>query len=148
MANALRHLAAIRTRLLSSPTLVAMLATTEAPDNLPAIYLSHIFDVPDHEVAYPCITVAQPDAERAVWAPKLWNPARIQIDCFSKTNQFDPSTMAELVEELLHTDKTRTSTAEACFHEIREVFANTAFWDKDTNAWRQTAIYLVRVSTH
>jgi predicted nucleic acid-binding protein len=56
--------------------------------------------------------------------------------------------MAELAEGLLHGDKTRTSTSEACFHEIREVFSKTAFWDRDTNAWRQTVIYLVRVSTH
>jgi hypothetical protein len=148
MAGALRHLAAIRTRLLTSPALVGIVATTPAPDNLPAIYLGHIFDVPEAEVAYPCVTLVMPDGNRATWAPRLWNPARVQIDCFSKNNQFEPSTMAELVEELLHTDKTRTSTSEACFHEIREVFSNTAFWDRDTNAWRQTAIYLVRVSTH
>jgi len=148
MASALRHLAAIRTRLLSSPELVAILATTPSPDNLPAIYLSHIFEVPDYEVAYPCITLTQADGGRATWAPQLWNPARVQIDYFSKTNQFEPAIMAELGEDLLHTDKTRTSTTEACFHEIREVFSNTSFWERDTNAWRQTVIYLVRVSTH
>ena len=144
---ALRHIAAIRSRLLSSPALVAILATTPAPDSLPAIFLSSIFDVPDHEVAYPCIALSQTDGPRATWAPKLLNGGRIQIDFFSKLNQFEPATMYELALALLHTDKTRTSTSEACFHEIREVFSNTSYWDKDTNAWRQTAIYLVRVST-
>jgi hypothetical protein len=145
---ALRHLAAIRTRLLSSAALTAVLATTPAPDSLPAIYLGNPFEVPTFEVHYPCITIEQPDGERAVWAPKLWNPARVQLDFYSKTDQFQPATMAELVEDLLHSGKTRTSTSEACFHEIREVFSNTAYWDGDTNAWRQTVIYLVRVSTN
>lgn len=146
MASALRHLAAIRSRLLSSPALVTILAKTPAPDSLPAVYLAHIFDT--QEPLYPCITLYQADGNRAVWAPKLWDAAQIQMDFFSKNNQFEPSTMAELVEDLLHTDKTRTSSTEACFHEIREVFSNTAFWDGDTNAWRQTVRYLVRVSTH
>jgi hypothetical protein len=148
MANALRHLAAIRSRLLSSPELTAIVARTPAPDSLPAIYLGHIFEVPEAEVVYPCVTLSQPDGNRAVWAPSLWDAARVQIDFFSKNNQFEPATMAELAEDLLHTDKTRTSTAEACFHEIREFFSNTSSWDGDTNAWRQTVIYLVRVSTH
>jgi hypothetical protein len=145
MASALRHLAAIRSRLLSSPEL-AILARTPAPDSLPAIYLATFLTrrKPRLSVHYP----VSADGNRAVWAPKLWDAAQIQIDFFSKNNQFEPATMAELVEDLLHTDKTRTSTAEACFHEIREVFSNTAFWDGDTNAWRQTVRYLVRVSTH
>jgi hypothetical protein len=146
MANALRHMAAIRSRLLSSPALVAILARTPAPDSLPAIYLSNIFET--QEPVYPCITLCQSDGSRAVWAPKLWDPSQIQIDYFSRKDQFEPATMSELAEDLLHNDKTRTSTAEACFHEIREVFSNTAFWDGDTNSWRQTTRYLIRVSTH
>jgi len=145
---ALRHLAAIRTRLLSSPGLVAILAVTPAPDSQPAIYLGNVFQNPSFEVHYPCIAIMQADGNRARWAPKLWDPARVQLDFYSKTDQFQPATMAEYAEDLLHMDKTRTSTAEACFHDIAEQFSNTAYWDGDTNAWRQTAIYLVRVSTH
>ena len=139
---ALRHLAAIRARLLSSPELVSILATT--PDGDPAVYLGNIFAV--RESVYPCVTIGQSRASMGVWATRIVDPGYVVIECFSKKDVLEPSTMEELVEGLLHVQKTLVSSANACFHEIRKLDWNTAFWDSDTGAWRCAAMYLVRVS--
>lgn len=133
---ALRALAAIRSRLLTSPQLVAIVGDR--------IYLGHIFD--EVEPEFPLITLRQQSGRLASWAPRLLNPARILIDCYSKKDNFEPSTLDELVESMLHLQKTLTSTSETCFHEIRKLDWNTAFRDEDTGAWRMTSQYLIRVS--
>lgn len=142
--SALRHLAAIRTRLINDPTLVAILGTTPTPDSLPAVYLGSIFDTATP--SFPCVTIEQARGNLAVWSPKTVDPAYIVINCYSKKDNYEPSTMEEQIENLLHVHKTAVSTSEACFHEIRKVDWNTAFWDSDTGAWRTTSMYLVRAS--
>lgn len=142
--SALRHLAAIRARLMSSPELVAILAKTPAPDSLPAVYLGNIIDI--QEPKYPCIALRQASGMLGVWANRIVDPAQIVIDCLSKKDAFEPSTMEEIVESLLHVQKTLTSGVGACFHEIRKINWDTAFWDSDTGAWRVVTTYLVRVS--
>lgn len=137
---ALRHLAAIRTRLLAIPGIVAIIGSE--------VYVRSIFDVA--EPTYPCITLMQASGQHGVWAPRLLDAAQVQIDCFAKgdAGQMQVVNLYDLILDSLHTHKTATSTADACFHEIREVFAAVPVWDADTNAWRASMRYLVRVSTH
>jgi hypothetical protein len=137
---ALRHLAAIRTRLLTIPGIVSIVGQE--------VYVRHIFDTA--EPSYPCITLMQATGQHGVWAPRLLDAAQVQIDCFGKGNagEMQVCNLYDFILDALHTQKTMTSTADACFHEIREVFAAVPFWDADTNAWRASMRYLVRVSTH
>jgi hypothetical protein len=137
---ALRHLAAIRTRLLAIPGIVAIVGSE--------VYVQHIFDIA--EATYPCITLMQASGAHGVWAPRLLDGAQVQIDCFAKgdAGQMQVINLYDLTVDALHTQKTATSTVDACFHEIREVFAAVPFWDAQTNAWRASMRYLVRVSTH
>jgi len=147
MATPLRHLAAIRARLLSSPDLVPLLGTYSSGEK--AVHLANIFHI--QEPVYPLITITEVGGERAVWAPRLLNPVAVQLDFFAKGDAglMTAAQMYDYAVDLLHTDKTRTSSLGACFHEIREVWSHAMpFWDDDTNAWHAAARYLVRVSTH
>jgi hypothetical protein len=136
---ALRHIAAIRARLLQSTDLVPILALT--PDGSPAVYLGHIFNVT--EPAFPCITIQQTDGHLGVWAPRVIDPGHILIDCFSKKNNLQPSEMDEFVEAMLHQQADLTSGPNACFKEIRKDGWTTALWDADTRAWRTASRYVI-----
>lgn len=140
MANPLRHLAAIRTRLLAIPGIVSVVGSE--------VYAQHIFDVA--EPTYPCITLMQATGRHGVWAPRLLDGAQVQIDAYAKgdAGQMRVCQLYDLILDALHTQKTATSTSEACFHEIRELDAAVPLWDRDTEAWRASMRYLVRVSTH
>ena len=141
---ALRHIASIRSRLLQSTDLVPILALT--PDNVPAIYTEHIWNV--QEPVFPCVTLYQPDANLGVWAPRLIDPGIVQIDCFSKLNNRQPSEMDEFIEGMLHKQESLLNqiSATAQFGEIRKTNWNMALFDQDTRAWRVTTKYLVRVA--
>lgn len=138
MSQPLRHLAAIRARLIGSPDLVALVPTNQ-------VYLSSIFAAV--EVAYPCIALSQVDGNRGVWAPYVLDPTTVQVDMYAKgdSGQNDVVTIAELVDSLLHFQKQLTSTNSACFAEIRRTWGNTPMWQEDVDAWRMTHRYLVRV---
>lgn len=135
--SALAHIAAIRARILTDPNIVAIVGDR--------VYLAHVFDV--REPTYPCITLSQTDGLRAVWAPNLRDPAQVMVECFSKKSLEEANDLNDLIVPLLHNEKNRTSTATVSFHEIRMNFENSGFWDADTNCWRQTSRYLVRVTT-
>lgn len=137
---ALRHLAAIRTRFLAIPGIVAIVGSE--------VYVRHIFDTA--EPTYPCITLMQATGRHGVWAPRLLDGAQVQIDCFAKgdAGEMQVINLYDLIVDALHTQKTAVSTSDACFHEIRELDAAVPFWDSDTSAWRASMRYLVRVSTH
>lgn len=142
MPGPARHLAAIRSRLISSPELVSLLATT--PAGSPAVYIAHIYDI--RSPRYPLITLRQVTANMNVWATRMIDPGRVLLDFFSKNNPEEPLQMEELAESLLHVQKTLTSSNGACFHEIRKVDWSTAIWEGDTGAWRASAVYQIRVS--
>lgn len=146
MAQPLAHLGAIRTRLIDSPEFFSLVGKNGSGD--PAVYVAHIFDVA--EPVYPAVTIRQLDGLYAVWAPRLINPARVQIDCYGKgdTGLMDAITLDDLLIDLLHTDKTRTSGPTACFHEIRRIWGDSpGTFDDGTQAWHVSSQYLVRVST-
>lgn len=144
---ALRHIAAIRARLLQSTDLVPILALT--PENVPAIYIAHVWDI--KEPVFPCVTIYQPDASLGVWGeqgvgvPLAIDPGKITIESFSKLNNRQPSEMDEFIHGMLHKQESLISTASACFKEIRKTNWNMALFDPDTRAWRVTATYVVRV---
>lgn len=145
MAQALAHLGAIRTRLINDPTVFGLVGKNASGD--PAVYVAHIFDVA--EPVYPAVTIRQLDGLFAVWAPRLVNPARVQIDCYGKgdSGQMDVITLDDLIFTLLHTDKTNTSGPTACFHEIRKVWGDgPGTFDDGTQTWHVSSQYLVRVS--
>lgn len=139
---ALRHIAAIRSRLLQSTVLVPIVALT--PDGTPAIYAANIFDV--KEPAFPCVTIYQSEANLAVWAPRMLDPGRVLIECYSKLNNRQSSEMEEDIEAMLHKQEVLTSTVNAQFGEIRKLQWAMSQFDTDTRAWRVTSQYLIRVS--
>ncbi len=140
---ALRHIAAIRSRLLQSSDLVSVLALT--PDGVPAVYASHIWDVA--EPSFPCTTIYQAEANLAVWAPRLLDSGRIQIDCYSKLNSRQSNEMEEMVEAMLHTQNIHLNqqNVNAAFAECRKLSWNMSMFETDVHAWRVTSIYLIRV---
>ena len=139
---ALRHIAAIRARLLQSTDLVPVLAVTS--DGVPAIYLSHIFGV--NEAVFPCVTLTQRTGNLGVWVPRIIDPATILIDSFSKANNRQPSEMDEFIEGMLHKQEQLLNqlNLNAQFGEIRKTGWNTSMWDEQTRSWRVTSMYLVR----
>lgn len=143
----LRHIAAIRARLLQSTDLVPILATT--PEGTAAIYAEHIWSI--KEPVFPCVTIYQPDANLGVWGeqgvgvPLAIDPGRLLIESFSKLNNRQPSEMDEFIHGMLHKQESLISTANACFQEIRKTNWNMAQFDPDTRAWRVSAQYLIRV---
>lgn len=146
MPQPLAHLGAIRTRLINDPVLFGLIGKNAFGD--PAVYVSHIHDV--NEPVYPAITLRQLQAHLAVWAPRLIDPARVQIDIYSKgdTGKMDVINLEDRLIDLLHTDKTQTSGPTACFHEIRQLNTDSpGNFDYDTEAWHISLQYLVRVST-
>ena len=136
-----RHLAALRTRLLTDPELVTILSNDPT-----RIHLEHIFDVA--EPLYPLITISQAGAQDAVWVPRTYDPCRIQFDCFVRKND-QPGLamrMSERIYALCHNEKNRCSTSEACFHFIARIDEYTPKWESSQNCWRQTSLYLARVT--
>jgi len=140
---ALRHIAAIRSRLLQSESLVPIVAFT--PDNVPAIYASHVWDI--KEPAFPCVTIYQAEANLGVWAPRVIDSGRIQIDCYSKLNSRQSNEMEEMVEAMLHTQNIylNAQNPNAAFAECRKINWGMSMFESDTHAWRTTAMYLIRV---
>jgi hypothetical protein len=138
MAQPLRHLAAVRSRLLSSPDLAAIVPAGN-------IYLSYIFAI--NQVQYPCIALSQGDGNRGVWVPYVLDPLTMQVDIYAKgdAGQMDVLNISELVDSLLHNQKALTSTNSACFAEIRRTWGNSPQWQDDVDAWRITHKYLIRV---
>lgn len=146
MPQPLAHLGAIRTRLINDPVLFGMVGKNASGD--PAIYVAYIFDVA--EPVYPAVTIRQLDGKLAVWAPRLIDPCRVQIDHYGKgdTGQNDVISLDDRLIDLLHTDKTHTSGPTACFHEIRRIDSNSpGTFDFNTETWHISSQYLVRVST-
>lgn len=138
MSAPLRHISAIRDRLIGSPDLVALVPATQ-------VYLSYIFG--PIEVAYPCIALSQVSSNRGVWAPYVLDPAIVQVDMFTKgdTGLRDVATIAELVDSLLHNGQALTSNSGACVAQIRRIWGNTPLWQEDVDAWRMTFRYNVHV---
>lgn len=136
-----RHLAALRTRLLTDPDLMGILGNDPT-----RIHLKFIYDV--LEPQYPCVTISQVGAQDAVQFPRTYDPARIMFDTFvRKSDQSELCMqMSERIFDLVHTQKTRCSTADACFHEIKRIDEMTPSIDEATNSWRQTSIYQARVT--
>jgi len=138
MSAPLRHISAIRDRLIGSPDLVALVPANQ-------VYLSYIFG--PVEVAYPCIALSQVNANRGVWAPYVLDPATVQVDIYTKgdTGLNDAATIGELVDALLHNQQALTSNNSACVAQIRRIWGNTPIWQEDVDAWRMTFRYNVHV---
>src|SRR6185437_2662966 len=138
MSAPLRHISAIRDRLIESPDLVALVPAAQ-------VYLSYIFG--PVEVAYPCIALSQVNANRGVWAPYVLDPATVQVDIYTKgdTGLNDAATIGELVDALLHNQQALTSNNSACVAQIRRIWGNTPIWQEDVDAWRMTFRYNVHV---
>lgn len=140
----LRHIAAIRARLLQSTSLVPLLAVTS--DGVPAVYLSHIYGV--NEAVFPCVTLSQRSGNMGVWVPRIIDPAYILIDSFSKFNNQQPSDMDEFIEVMLHKQEQQLNllNMNADFGEIRKTNWATSMWDEQTRSWRVTSQYLIRAA--
>lgn len=132
-----RYLAAIRSRLLSSPELVAFVGSR--------VYHGHIFDIA--EPVYPLVTFMTSGAEEVVWAPNTINDGILLVQCYTKTNLEDAQAIETLVSRMLHTEKNRTSAADACFHGIRKVWGNSGLWNKETSSWQISARYEFHVTS-
>ncbi len=136
MVNPLRHIAAVRGRLINDPTLSAIVPAAQ-------IYMGYQFQA--SEVVYPCVAIDQSDGNRGVWSVNVLDPASLQIDCYDKNNPTEAGRIASLVATLLHKAEQYVSTSEACFKEIRQTWGNSPMWDDDVNAWRVTLRFLIRV---
>lgn len=135
--SAIRAFAAIRSRLLSSPTLVGYIGDRVQP--------THVVDVVDP--VYPLITIALVSGNQAVWAPHTYDPGEILLQIWSQRQlEEECFPIYEEVHAMLHNQKVRTSSSDACFHEIRETFSNWGRWVPDSSAWVVDTRFLIRVS--
>ncbi|MGH2361089.1 MAG: hypothetical protein ACRDGM_11200 [bacterium] len=139
MPEPLRHVAAIRKRLINDPALLSLLQN----DNR-RVYVRSIRGVTDPK--YPLITIWQRTGNQAVWSVKLFDPTHIIIQIYSQKDEDEAYRIQEQTRLLLHTQDLNVSTTECCFHEIREDWSNSAIWDPDTAAWVVAMRYLVRAS--
>jgi len=122
---------------LSSPTLVGYIGDRVQP--------VHVVDVED--VVYPVITITKTSGNQAVWAPKTEDPAELLLQIWSQQQlESECYPIYDEVHALLHNQKVRTSSFDACFHEIRETFANWGRWVPDSSVWVVDTRYLIRVS--
>ena len=147
MANPQRPIAAFRARLLESVALTAfvnLLPDGSVDPQGGRIYPRHIVDV--REPVFPCITLFMGDGNQAVWAPRTFNPAHMLVQFYSTRDVQDCFDMYELASPLLHGQKNALSTAELCVHEVREVWANSGLYVKESGTWQLSARYLFRAS--
>ena len=139
----MRQVAAFRQRLVGDPNLDPLSAQLAAivDDRVYPVYLVDVI-----EPVYPCITLYQTENRTPVWAPRTFDPGVMQLQIYSKRDQQECWDIYELVTQLLHDQKTRVSTGEICFHEIRETFSDTGIWIAIDSVWQLTVKYLFRAS--
>lgn len=135
----MRHLAAVRARLLSD----AFIAARFRPDQ---IYQCHMADV--QEADMPAITIFQKDGKQAcaTFAPRMWDPCHLVVQIYSQAANAlgELSDIYERVTVMLHEQCPSVSNSGVTFHQIREIFANSGIYDRATNSWQLTCIYEVR----
>lgn len=149
----LRHLSAIRTRLLTDPNLVSILSKDS--NGNPAVHLSHIFDT--IEPTYPLITLQQSDGDAPPWGQvpggTLYGglellECQVMIESFSRFSVDQVSLIDDYIFALLHKREGFISTANATFKECRRNWNKSGTWDGSANFWRSASRYVVKVFLH
>lgn len=133
-----RYLAAIRTHLLSDPAIASAVASR--------IYPMHLSSFAEPE--YPCVTLWQKQGalSAVTFCPRMWNPAQVIIQVYSQKDIQEVFDISERITVMLHEKNQSISNGEVCFHEAKEIWANSGIYDKNTNAWQLSLLYRIRAS--
>lgn len=133
-----RYLHAIRARLLADAQLTAMIGDRVFP--------MHLADVT--EAQYPCVTFFQKDGRQApgTFAPRLVDPAHVLIQAYTQRDISELYDIYDRIQVMLHEQKQSVSNSEVTIHDIREIWANSGIYDKPTNTWQLSTLYIVRAS--
>ncbi len=142
---ALRHLAAIRARLLGIAEIAAKVGDRIYPAEVIAVGAAAEIATED-QPRYPAITFAQVAGRWSVSPEITLDPAVVMLQFYSKVSLTEALDLYELAHDALHNRKQQASSTKFCFADIREVGVAQWQWIPEDSVWQVSARFQLRGS--